>query len=941
MRRLAWSRWVGLLLTAASLGACDEPRWELVAEGLGEALLSVHGTSARDVWAVGADRGAGPLVLRFEGERWTRLETGSEGDLWWVHAVPGGPVYLGGANATILRYGEGAFTRMRTPGVAAHTIYGIWARAADDAYAVGSVAGGRDGFVWHFDGTAWRELPLPADTPRDGRETVPGLFKVWGDGDDVWIVGGRGVVLRRRGAGPLEVVRTPTTMTLFTVHAAEGRVTAVGGAGGGVVMELGAESAAADVTPEACPLLQGVFLTPGGGGWASGFGAAMYRRQDGRWDEVEHPLRPRIESLHAVWVDPEGGVWAAGGNVVSSRLDAGALLHYGPSVPRVEVRPPSDAGVPDAGPPPVRCPEAQIDPEPTGSIARRWNEANLNAIRRAVPRPGVHARNLFHTSVAMYDAWTAYDTVADGYLVRERHAAADVDAARTEAISYAAYRVLTHRYRTEAGGPVSLACFDAFMERLGFDPSDTSTSGDSPRALGNRIGRAVIETFAGDGANEGDDYADITGYAYVNPPLVVDQPGAPLNDPERWQALNLAVAVTQNGIVTDAGRQDYIGTNWGGVRPFALTRSAPDALYFDVGPGPLLNDAMLLDVMEVIRLSAILDPRDATTIDLSPGAFGNNPLGTNAGTGHGVNPVSGEPYPPNVVPLNDFGRVIAEYWADGPRSETPPGHWNSIANKVGDAPGFEHRLWGEGAAVERLEWDVKMYLAVNGSVHDAAIAAWEIKRVFNTARPISLVRYMGGLGQRTDPGRPSYHPGGLALEPGLVELVTEESSAPGERHAHLAPYLGQVVVRSWRGEPGDRQREYGGVAWIRAVDWIPYQRRTFVSPAFPGYVSGHSTFSRAAAETLTAFTGSPYFPGGLGEFVARANAYLVFEQGPSVEVRLQWASYADAADQAGQSRLWGGIHIAPDDFVGRRMGFEVGQRAAALARRYAEGTAVE
>ena len=60
----------------------------------------------------------------------------------------------------------------------------------------------------------------------------------------------------------------------------------------------------------------------------------------------------------------------------------------------------------------------------------------------------------------------------------------------------------------------------------------------------------------------------------------------------------------------------------------------------------------------------------------------------------------------------------------------------------------------------------------------------------------------------------------------------------------------------------------------RAKSWVAYQKNTFVTPPFPGYTSGHSTYSRAAAETLTAFTGSPFFPGGLGEFVAAQNGYL-------------------------------------------------------------------
>jgi hypothetical protein len=198
---------------------------------------------------------------------------------------------------------------------------------------------------------------------------------------------------------------------------------------------------------------------------------------------------------------------------------------------------------------------------------------------------------------------------------------------------------------------------------------------------------------------------------------------------------------------------------------------------------------------------------------------------------------------------------------------------------------------------------------------------------------------MGAKGQSSDPHGPSYDPEGLPLVPGLIEVVTKESSAPGKPHERLAFYVGQVVVRGWPGEPGDRAMQDSGTRWIRAVDWVPYQRRSFVTPAFPGFISGHSTFSRAGAEVLGAITGSPYFPGGFAEFVAPAGKFLLFEHGPSRDVRLQWASYADASDEAGQSRLWGGIHIEPDDFVGRRIGHRVGLDAMAHARTYFDGTA--
>ncbi|MGH2392564.1 MAG: vanadium-dependent haloperoxidase, partial [Candidatus Limnocylindria bacterium] len=182
-------------------------------------------------------------------------------------------------------------------------------------------------------------------------------------------------------------------------------------------------------------------------------------------------------------------------------------------------------------------------------------------------------------------------------------------------------------------------------------------------------------------------------------------------------------------------------------------------------------------------------------------------------------------------------------------------------------------------------------------------------------------------------------PEGLPLVPGLIEVVTAESSAAGERHAGLADHIGEVAIWAWRGFPADPTTQTSGVGWILAAEWVPYQRSTFVTPAFAGYVSGHSTFSRAAAEVLTAFTGDEYFPGGLSDWTTHAGD-LLHEEGPTQDVTLQWATYYDAADQAGISRLWMGIHISADDFEGRKIGSECGREGWALATRYFDGSAI-
>ena len=918
--------------------------WQLLASELPSALLSVSARSPSDVYAVGADKGHGPLVLHFDGHGWKELHTGHSGDLWWVQAIPNGPVLMSGANGTVLRYDGQKFERLPTPGLGKQTVYGVWGKDGNDFYAVGS-AGGRNGFVWHYEGGKFTDEVLPLDLPRVAGGEVPGFFKVFGNPtpmDDVWVVGAGGAILRRRGNSPFVVIPSPSKDTLFTVSGVDTRLVVVGGSSNGVML-TSTKTQFLNVSPPGAGLIQGIFASDRGD-WASGERGAVYSRLQptSPFTVVDTGLTlPAASSLHSITVDASGGVWSAGGNVLTPALDNGMLVHYGEHVSTViidEEEKKTDGAVAEArgdggAAPPIACPPDVLAAGKSASVARRWDEQILWAIRRDLPRPTVHARNLFHMSAAMWDAWAGYDTKAKGVFVSERHTDADIEKARRTAISYAAYDVLAHRYKPAVGGAVTLACLRAVMTDLGYDPTDTHDTGDDPIAFGNRVAHTIIAQGAKDGANEAQDYADAS-YTVVNPPLVYDGPGATLKNPAVWQPINLSVAATQNGIILPAGVQGYIGAGWGSVTPFAMKQVGGLARWPDPGPAPKLGAPMKEWVAEVVRKTASFDPADSTTMDISPGVFGHNSLGANDGKGWAKNPVTGAPYPAQEVKRGDFARVMAEFWADGPKSETPPGHWNTLANAVSDTPGFERKLFGHGASLDPLSWDVHVYLALNGAEHDAAIAAWGIKRQTATVRPLSLVRWMGGKGQSSDPKGPSYDPDGLPLVPGLIEVITKESSAPGERHARLGFFIGQIAVRDWHGEPGDRVHQVAGVGWVRAVEWITYQRRTFVTPAFPAFISGHSTFSRAGAEVLASLTGSPYFPGGMAEFVAPKDTFLTFEKGPSTEVRLQWASYFDASDQAGQSRLWGSIHIAPDDFAGRRVGHQIGLDALALATKY-------
>lgn len=597
-------------------------------------------------------------------------------------------------------------------------------------------------------------------------------------------------------------------------------------------------------------------------------------------------------------------------------------------------------------------------PNPDYSIARNWNERALEGIRMDTPHPPGQARNLFSFSVCMYDAWAAYDPNAVGFIYRGKHTAGDIAAARREAMSYAMYRMMLERHAYSRTATNQAPANHAFMAALGYDTNNVSRDPSTPAGVGNRIYDAVSAYFIEDGsrqtagtpfptANPPVAYPDYPAghprrYTFLNPPMnpflhgINDGTNHTVVDVNVWQRLIVANSIDQNGFPQNP-LQGYLGAPWLWVRAFSLSRQDPDKPWIDPGPPPFLggarDDEFKQNLVAVIRASSQLTTADGVTIDISPATIGNNTLGANDGHGYTVNPVTGLPYVQSMVLRGDFTRALTEFWADGPSSETPPGHWNSIANHVSDDM-TEFRIGGSGPSVDRLEWDVKLYFALNGALHDAACAAWSVKRHYNGWRPISAIRYCGGLGQSSDPSKPSYHASGLPLVPDLIELVTEDTVASG-RHPGLTP--GKIAVYSWPGQPEIPAEQTSGVKWVHAEDWMTYQKKTFVTPGFPGYISGHSTFSRSAAEVMTAITGTKWFPHGLGTYTLPS---LVNEMGPTQPVTLQWASYYDAADQVGLSRIWGGIHPPADDVAGRLVGSQVGQSAWNLAKRIFDGTVV-
>lgn len=614
------------------------------------------------------------------------------------------------------------------------------------------------------------------------------------------------------------------------------------------------------------------------------------------------------------------------------------------------------------------------------SVARLWNEEVLDAIRKDFARPTVHARNLFHTSIAMYDIWATYEGNADTYFLGKTNddfycgfdkvpPTDNIEEAKKEAISFAVYRLILQRFKNSplAGSII----FEAgeVMRELGYNINITSTNYYCGAAeFGNYVADCLIRYGLQDGSNEINDYGNLS-YEPVNEAMNMRFDGnALITDFNRWQPLRFpgGTFVGQGGNPIPDEVPPFLSPEWGQVSPFALQSSDLTIherngfdywVYHDPGPPPQLdleNTGGLSEEYKwgfslVSAWSSHLDPCDEVIWDISPASIGNIDItdfpttieglhdfynfeeGGDIGKGHPINPTTNEPYEPQMIKRGDYTRVLAEFWADGPDSETPPGHWYTIFNYVSDHPDLVKKIGGEGAIVNDLEWDVKGYFALGGALHDAAVAAWGIKGWYDYVRPVSAIRGMNELGQSSDPTLEHFHPGGLPLIPNFIELIL-----PGDPLYTGFGILNNIKIKAWRGPDyiANPIIDTAKVDWIPAESWWPYQRPNFVSPPFAGYISGHSTFSRAAAEVLTAYTGDPFFPGGMGEFFCKKNYFLVFEQGPTTDLTLQWATYRDASDQCSLSRIWGGIHPPADDIPGRLIGEKIGKDAYTLAEKH-------
>jgi len=487
------------------------------------------------------------------------------------------------------------------------------------------------------------------------------------------------------------------------------------------------------------------------------------------------------------------------------------------------------------------------------SPAIDWVEAMLEGIERNPPAPTATTWRMYVVLSSMYDAWTAYEpgaTATDPGFDLKRPPVDRTEVNKERAVAYAAHNALTHVF------PAQRPIFDAVLEHQGLEPS-TSVDPSTAAGVGNIAADRVIRTRSYPGANAFD-FSDTASSAF-------EGPYRPFGDFDGNHWVPLAVPTgllhDEHGVPTwsaaDPGSyetQEFLTPHWGSTVPFALESGdqfrppAPPLLGSDepyadaLGAVSTNDEAYRTQAAQVLAYSAALD---------------------------------------------DEHKVIAEFWADGPHTWTPPGHWIQLAIGVSIRDGHG------------VDEDVCMYMALAGALLDAGIAAWDAKRAHDYVRPVTAIQHLYG-------GTP---------------------------------------IEAWVG-PDQGQGTIDGSAWR------PYQASTFVTPPFAEYVSGHSAFSAAAAEVLAGYTGSDRMYDGwtrlgrdydgdgyedkFGRHLATPGS-LIFETGPTEPVELRWDTFREAADEAGVSRLYGGIHFQDGDLRGREVGRAVGRQALEHARSLWEG----
>jgi len=506
-------------------------------------------------------------------------------------------------------------------------------------------------------------------------------------------------------------------------------------------------------------------------------------------------------------------------------------------------------------------------------LVAEWNNLAIEWIRLSERGPTISGRFAAYVNISMYDAWAAFEQQARGVFTDSTatHSENDQDAA----ISCAAYKVVNaigesilNQKHLEIGAGEDankrLAILRNRSLQLLHDSTDNQTTDTvMTRAsrLADSVASKVIAHAMSDGANQENDYADTSAYSVT--PWVVPVPA------------------TDDGI----SDYDFLGTGYSFAGFDPTVAQGVNGGVETVHPMVLDGRLRLTRSWQSLTQLGVFPPADdgGQQIPLTPhwGQVSTLVLAS----GDQMRPESVlRPYDQNGN-LNDqwvresrqliefsaamqdgvdasaIQRARSEYWELGDATEYPPGWWLQRATDLALQRNLTQRE------------TIKLLLAVSVATFEAGIASWDIKFHFDTVRPITAVNEL---------------------------------------------FYGSEVY-DWRGsqiaKTDDRDH------------WRPYQLRRNLTPPFPDVPSGHSSFSSAAAVVMLQLLQTNFFGYSTESFTSRFDLTDGFDgndKNDNEETSLYWEYLSRSAEEAGLSRLYGGIHMMDGNLLGLKLGTQLG-----------------
>lgn len=564
--------------------------------------------------------------------------------------------------------------------------------------------------------------------------------------------------------------------------------------------------------------------------------------------------------------------------------------------------------------------QVTVSPQFDSQVVTEWNNLGLTLVKKAERGPTISSRFMAYLNAALYSAWAAYSSDAAPWLSTVQSdvvfaSTNEASTARFLSMSTAAYHVFVDfaagdssflnqaQLEIDSGEDAEviraemLSLADSIIDEskalasARLDPFSANSLLSDSESLANAIASEILAFAMTDGAQPLNNYADSTApYG----PIPWAAPAPTISQRNNINFYNEIAYVNEGGVEFPVYEfPDYdpriaaraAGATWDSEGKLLIDNPLP----VTINPAVLSGDVRLSSTWQSLTEWGIFPPTadggtqvpltshwgEVSTFALASGAA----LRPDTIKTPYVNGALNMDFVDEAAQLVGFAQLMkdrvdggalqraqSEYWELGDSTPYPPGWWTEIAVDLAVRDALS------------LEESLRLMMTVSQAVFDAGVTAWDSKFHFDSVRPYTVINQL---------------------------------------------YLGSVLP-SFRGDvvAGTDDRNV----------WFPFQLRRNFTPPFPDVPSGHSAFSYAATTVISQILSSNIFDYQSEAFISRFDLTDGFDgdaQNGNEETTLSWEFLSLAAEEAGRSRLYGGIHMMDGNWIGLKMGIQTGHAALA------------